>query len=441
MSATNEKLKASERLENEIARLLSNRLGLDPASKKEKMFSDENGNPCGYALVFVGDSFTGKSFTAENFVRNYPDLVRKTVSATTRAPRDGEIDGKHYHFYPRNELFSDDKFIEFEGFSSEDGTVTHYGTPKSELATSYEEGKIPVLVLEPKGAFNLKHNIKSFPLENGEEVPFTTSLVVFDISKDKVKEKIVSTSSPENIKKEFARVERGSIRDEITEMGLKDIPDTVVRTDYLPVTYFGDIVEGLPSGIKNTFKQVDEAKNELYLKLSEASNMVRAELGASQDSSYRELLFYEGLFDAKVDEIGRLHNIPPDMLSLYIQAQDEYPFLWENPIDSTLIPCRVSSSQMELASELACEIIDEDGSLAPDNVLEEIGVTIHTPMGAIDSISLLEVKGVDVGSLNIGTDRECVLKENQVVLETKKENAKKREANSLSKETKQTIKR
>lgn len=82
------------------------------------------------------------------------------VTMTTRRPRTGEQDGVDYHFSSHErfeELIAQDGMIEYvkvPGKDSEKG-YNYYGTPKTSLADVFEQGKTPVVILEPEGAVDL----------------------------------------------------------------------------------------------------------------------------------------------------------------------------------------------------------------------------------------------------------------------------------------------
>lgn len=75
--------------------------------------------------------------------------IRHAVSATTRAPREGDIDGQHYHFVSRERF---EKWID-EGRFVEWATVhgEYYGTLKSEVEGIFESGFDVVLELDVQG--------------------------------------------------------------------------------------------------------------------------------------------------------------------------------------------------------------------------------------------------------------------------------------------------
>ncbi len=81
-----------------------------------------------------------------------------SVSATTRAPRPGEIDGTHYHFMTREQfeqMIEDKTVLEYTEYCG-----NYYGTPKKAVENMLAEGKDVILKIEVEGAMNIK---KLFP--------------------------------------------------------------------------------------------------------------------------------------------------------------------------------------------------------------------------------------------------------------------------------------
>ena len=92
------------------------------------------------------------------------ELFKKTdkagyaVSATTRAPREGEIDGVHYHFLTREDFSEKIKLGEVLEYTEYCGNF--YGTLKKSVDDLIYSGKDAVLKIEVEGAMNIK---KMFP--------------------------------------------------------------------------------------------------------------------------------------------------------------------------------------------------------------------------------------------------------------------------------------
>lgn len=101
-------------------------------------------------FIFLGPSGSGKTTLADKLINNYPHLFYKVITATTRQPRTGEVDGKDYYFLNKN-TFNKSLMAEFEEF---DGNI--YGTPIEEFTSD----KNILLVVEPKGAVSIKKFIQ-----------------------------------------------------------------------------------------------------------------------------------------------------------------------------------------------------------------------------------------------------------------------------------------
>lgn len=111
----------------------------------------------GILTVISGFSGAGKGTLVNKMLEKY-DNYALSVSATSRAPRVGEIDGKHYFFKTREEfedLISQDGFIEYASYVG-----NYYGTPKEFVLEQMELGKDVILEIEIQGALNIK---KQFP--------------------------------------------------------------------------------------------------------------------------------------------------------------------------------------------------------------------------------------------------------------------------------------
>jgi guanylate kinase len=102
-----------------------------------------------FPLVLSSPSGGGKSTIAKQLLQARDDLGY-SVSATTRAPRQNEIEGRDYFFIARPEFVARrerGEFIETASYAGE-----YYGTLKSEFTRLFAEGKHPVLDIEIDGA-------------------------------------------------------------------------------------------------------------------------------------------------------------------------------------------------------------------------------------------------------------------------------------------------
>ncbi|MBH0115529.1 guanylate kinase [Salinibacterium sp. NG253] len=106
-------------------------------------------------VVLAGPTAVGKG-TVSSFIRdNHPDVLL-SVSATTRKPRPGEIDGVHYYFVSDDEfdaMISKNELLEW--------AVVHnsyrYGTPRPPIDVALSEGKRVMLEIDLQGARSVRN--------------------------------------------------------------------------------------------------------------------------------------------------------------------------------------------------------------------------------------------------------------------------------------------
>ncbi len=108
----------------------------------------------GLAVVISGHSGAGKSTVIDLVMKALPDM-QFSVSCTTRKPRNYEVDGVNYYFITEEQF---DKYVEEDAFVEHTRTFTnHYGTLKSEINRSIDNGLDILLELNVVGAENLKN--------------------------------------------------------------------------------------------------------------------------------------------------------------------------------------------------------------------------------------------------------------------------------------------
>ena len=106
----------------------------------------------GLMIVISGPAGSGKGTVNAHLLRT-GDFVY-SVSATTRAPRPGEVDGVNYYFVTREEFekrIASGGMLEYTEYCG-----NYYGTPKKEALEVIESGKNLILEIEVEGAMNIK---------------------------------------------------------------------------------------------------------------------------------------------------------------------------------------------------------------------------------------------------------------------------------------------
>ena len=148
--------------------------------------------PKGILLIVSGAAGTGKGTVNGMLLRDYPNFAF-SVSATTRAPRPSEIDGREYHFLTREqfeEQIKNDGVIEYTEYCG-----NYYGTLKSELS-KLDEGKNLILEIETDGAMNVKRLF-----------PDSVAVFILPPDYDTLKSRLVNrgTNTPEDIERRMKR--------------------------------------------------------------------------------------------------------------------------------------------------------------------------------------------------------------------------------------------
>jgi guanylate kinase len=108
----------------------------------------------GKIITLVSPSGGGKSTIANRLLQDF-DKIKFSVSATTRKPREGEIDGVHYQFISEK-MFKDyidqGMFLEWEEFYN----GTYYGTLRQNIESELKKGYFVLLDIDVLGALNVQ---------------------------------------------------------------------------------------------------------------------------------------------------------------------------------------------------------------------------------------------------------------------------------------------
>ncbi len=149
----------------------------------------------GKVIIFSAPSGSGKSTIIGQLLKYFPQL-EFSISATCRAPRGAEVNGREYYFFSLDEFMrkvANQEFVEWE----EVYAGTCYGTLRSELERIWSKGHVIVFDVDVKGGVNLK---KIFGAQ-------ALSLFIMPPSIEVLHQRLVDrgTDSPEMIAKRVAK--------------------------------------------------------------------------------------------------------------------------------------------------------------------------------------------------------------------------------------------
>jgi len=109
----------------------------------------------GSLFIISGPAGSGKGTVVNALLRQYPEL-KLSISATTRAPRVGEVHGVHYFFISKEEFeerIKNGEMLEYNHFK---GNGNYYGTPKKEVEEALNKGIDVILEIDVNGATQVK---------------------------------------------------------------------------------------------------------------------------------------------------------------------------------------------------------------------------------------------------------------------------------------------
>lgn len=171
----------------------------------------------GKVIIISAPSGCGKSTIIKAILDKNEIDMQFSVSATNRAPREGEIDGVHYHFLSDDEMhrrIAAGDFVEFE----EVYPGRFYGTLRQEIDRICNEGHNCILDIDVKGAVNVKRLLGDRAISIFIEPPSVEALRQRLIGR--------ATDSPEEIERRVGKAQE--------EIGYAPRFDKIVINDVLP---------------------------------------------------------------------------------------------------------------------------------------------------------------------------------------------------------------
>ncbi len=150
----------------------------------------------GKTFIICGPSGVGKGTVVARLLATNPKLYF-SVSATTRSPRPGEVDGVHYHFLTREKFqqwIDEDAFLEHAEF-----VENCYGTPKFYVDKAMDQGRDVILDIEIQGAQQVH-----------EKRPDAIRIYVAPPSWDELERRLIGRGT-EDMEKVRSRLARGKV--------------------------------------------------------------------------------------------------------------------------------------------------------------------------------------------------------------------------------------
>ena len=173
----------------------------------------------GILIVVSGFSGAGKGTLMKRMLEKYEDQYALSISATTRKPREGEVDGREYFFKTKEEfekMIAKAELIEYAKY-----VENYYGTPKAYVEEQLNAGKDVILEIEIQGALKVK-----------QAFPNTLLLFVVPPSAEELKRRLVGrgTESMDVIQSRLSRaVEESEGMEAYDYLVVNDDLDTCVE--------------------------------------------------------------------------------------------------------------------------------------------------------------------------------------------------------------------
>ena len=186
----------------------------------------------GLLVVYSGFSGVGKGTIMKEMLSR-EESFRLSVSATTRAPRPGEVDGREYYFITKEKflkMIDNDEFLEYAQYAD-----NYYGTPKKAVEDMLNEGYNVFLEIEVQGGVQIM-----------EKCPDCLSIFIVPPSLEVLEQRLRG---------------RGTETEEVIGKRMKAALDEQKYTSRYDFVVKNDIVEDAVNDVINIVKTEKEKRN------------------------------------------------------------------------------------------------------------------------------------------------------------------------------------
>jgi len=197
----------------------------------------------GILFVLIGPSGSGKSTFCSRLVKDFDDLHYST-SVTSRPPRDGEVQGKSYHFVSREDFIARRERGEFFEWEETHGNL--YGTLRATLQNGIDGGHDLLFQIDIRGALTMKSH---FP-DN------TVSVFIIPPSFEALRDRLVARGpvDPAELERRFATA-RQEYESLLSLRGEHGKVDYLLLNQDLEETY--DLMKGIVMAERSRYLRMD----------------------------------------------------------------------------------------------------------------------------------------------------------------------------------------